>query len=150
MVKRVVLLACFLLTFVLSTLAVPVVADEGQVIVPEEIQWRTHSSIAGVESAIAIGNPSASALYVLLGKMDEGTIFPAHTHPDNRITTVLSGVMYYGTGEQFDPTNVQAYPSGSVVYTPAGVPHYMWSKEGEIIAQETGFGPTGLEFITAE
>jgi len=115
-----------------------------QTVLPDDLQWRSNPKIAGVQSAIAVGDSSNSELYVLFGKMNEGAIFPAHTHPDDRLTTVISGVMYYGVGEQFDRTNVQPYPVGSVVYTPAGVPHFMWAQDGETVMQETGFGPTGL------
>ncbi|MEL7223952.1 MAG: cupin domain-containing protein [Cyanobacteria bacterium J06576_12] len=117
-----------------------------QVMLPENIQWRENPEIAGVESAIALGNPSSSELYVLFGRMAPGSTFPAHSHPDDRITTVISGVMYYGIGETFNPENVQAYPAGSVVYTPAGTPHFMQSQDAETLMQETGFGPTGLTF----
>lgn len=117
-----------------------------QVMLPENIQWRENPEIAGVESAIALGNPSSSELYVLFGRMAPGSTFPAHSHPDDRITTVISGVMYYGIGETFNPENVQAYPAGSVVYTPAGTPHFMQSQDAETLIQETGFGPTGLTF----
>lgn len=103
----------------------------------------------GVQSAIALDNPSNIELYVLFGKMEAGAIFPAHTHPDARITTFISGVMYYGIGEKVDLTNVQSYPAGSVVYTPAGIPHFIWAKDTESLMQETGFGPTGLRFTTA-
>ena len=65
-----------------------------QTVLPDDLQWRTNPDIAGVQSAIALGEPSNSGLYVLFGKMDAGATFPAHTHPDERITTVLSGVMY--------------------------------------------------------
>ena len=119
---------------------------DGQTIQLESIEWRANSSIAGVQSAIAVGDPSDTGLYALLGKMAVRTVFPAHVHPDNRITTVISGVMYYGVGEQFNPNNALAYPAGSIVYTAAGTPHFMWSKDGEVIAQETGFGPTGITF----
>ncbi|MEM8505392.1 MAG: cupin domain-containing protein [Cyanobacteria bacterium P01_D01_bin.1] len=125
------------------------VAAEVQVALPESIQWQENPNITGVESAIALGNPSDSALYVLFGKMSPDTPFPAHSHPDDRITTVLSGVMYYGIGETFDPAQVQAYPPGSVVYTSAGTPHFMQTKEAETIMQETGFGPTGMTFCSA-
>ena len=70
-------------------------------------------------------------------------------HPDDRITTVISGVMYHGIGEENDPNNIQSYPAGSVVYTPAGTPHYMWAKDGQTVMQETGIGPTGIEFANA-
>lgn len=125
------------------------VAAEAQVALPDDVQWQENPNISGVESAIALGNPSDSVLYVLFGKMSPDTPFPAHSHPDDRITTVISGVMYYGTGETFDPEQVQAYPAGSVVYTPAGTPHFMQTKEVETIMQETGFGPTGMTFFSA-
>ena len=125
------------------------ISAEVQVALPDDIGWQENSDIAGVESAIALGNPSNSELYVLFGKMSPDTPFPAHSHPDDRITTVLSGVMYYGIGETFDPAQVQAYPAGSVVYTPAGTPHFMQTREAETIMQETGFGPTGMTFFSA-
>ncbi|MEM7796876.1 MAG: cupin domain-containing protein [Cyanobacteria bacterium P01_D01_bin.71] len=118
-----------------------------QSVVPNDLQWNPHSEFAGVESAIAFGNPSDSELYVLFGKMGGGAIFPAHTHPDARITTVISGVMYYGIGKQFDRTDIQPYPAGSIIYTPAGTPHFMWVQNDETIMQETGFGPTGIRFM---
>ena len=119
-----------------------------QGVLPDDLQWRPHPTIAGVQSAIALGNPSNSELYVLFGKMETGATFPAHIHPDNRITTVLSGMMYYGIGEQLDLAHVQPYPAGSVVYTPAGAPHFMWAGDRETVMQEVGFGPTGLTFTT--
>ena len=54
--------------------------------------------------------------------------------------------MYYGVGERFDPANATAYPAGLIIYTAAGIPHFMRTKEGEAIAQETDFGPTGITF----
>ncbi|MEO1347933.1 MAG: cupin domain-containing protein [Cyanobacteria bacterium J06635_15] len=120
-----------------------------QSVLPDQRQWRENPTVAGVQSAIALGDPSHSELYVLFGKMAVGVTFPAHTHPDDRITTVLSGVMYYGIGEQFDQANIQPYPAGSVVYTPADTPHFMWSKEGETLMQEVGIGPTDLRFVAS-
>ena len=119
-------------------------------VLPKDLQWKVNPNIKGVKSAIAIGDSSNSQLYVLFGKMDKGAIFPAHTHPDDRITTVISGVMYYGVGDQFDRTKVNAYPAGSVVYTPSGVPHFMWAKNSNTVMQETGFGSTGLRFTTVK
>lgn len=82
--------------------------------------------------------------------MAAGVRFPAHTHPDARLTTVVSGVMYYGVGRRFGEVELKPYPAGSVVYTPAGTPHVMWAKDGETVMQETGYGPTGLEFISEQ
>ena len=56
--------------------------------------------------------------------------------------------MYYGVGKVPKVTDFQAYPAGSVIYTPAGTPHIMWAKDGEIVVQESGFGPSGAEFVS--
>ena len=131
----------------IDLLKTPVSQVQVQTVLLENLGWTPSPKLAGVESASALGNLSDSALYVLFGKMNGGAIFPAHTHPDARITTVISGVMYYGVGEQFDRMNTQLYPAGSVIYTPAGIPHFMWVKEGEAVMQETGSGPTGIKFM---
>ena len=76
----------------------------------------------------------------------EATVRAIIEQVSDRITTVISGVMYYGVGGQSDLNSIQSYPAGSVVYTPAGTTHYIWAKDGEIVMQETGRGPTGIEF----
>jgi len=125
----------------------PISQVQVQTVLLENLEWIPSPKFAGVESASVLGNLSDSELYVLFGKMDGGAMFPAHTHPDARITTVISGVMYYGVGAQFDRMNIQLYPAGSVIYTPAGITHFMWVKEGEAVMQETGTGPTGIKFM---
>jgi quercetin dioxygenase-like cupin family protein len=132
----------------LSSSPLSSVQQQVQRVLPHELQWQDNPDIVGVQSAVAVGDSSNSELYVLFGKMKGGVTFPAHTHPDDRITTVISGIMYYGVGERADRANTQPYPAGSVVYTPAGVSHFMWVQDGETVMQETGLEPTGLEFTT--
>ena len=117
-----------------------------QTILPEDVRWEDNLSLEGIQTATVIGNPGNAELYVLLSKMSEGAILPTHTHPDDRITTVLSGVMYYGAGE-FNPETAKSYPAGSIVYTPAKTPHYMYAKDGETIMQQTGVGATEIDFL---
>jgi hypothetical protein len=114
---------------------------------PPATGWTPNPAVAGAQSAVMAGAPNKPGLYAMFGKMVQGTIFPPHTHPDDRITTVIQGVMYYGTGDRFDAAAAKAYPAGSVVFTPAGTPHYMWAKEGDVVMQESGSGPTGAQFL---
>ena len=103
--------------------------------------------IEGVESAAVIGDSSQAELYVMVGRLAEGVVFPVHTHPDARLSTVLSGTMYYGVGEVLEEVEFTPYPAGSVVYTPPGTPHWMWAQDGEVVVQESGFGPTESVFL---
>ena len=119
-----------------------------QGILPSELQWQDNLSIDGIQTAFAIGNPANSEFYVLFNKVASKTILPAHNHPDDRLTTVISGTIYYGMGEKFDLANMKSYPEGSIIATPAGTPHYLGTKDKEATIQQTGIGPTEIEFLT--
>jgi hypothetical protein len=106
--------------------------------------WRANPTLPGVSSAVGVGNPAQPGLYAMFGRMERGARFPPHTHPDGRLTTVIYGTMYLGMGDVFDESNVVAYAQGSVVFTPANAAHYMWAKDGVVIMQEAGAGPTAM------
>jgi len=127
------------------------VSEKGiEVFLPPDLAWEDNPDVPGVQNASGVGDPTKPQLYTSFGKIEEGVRFPSHTHPDARITTVLAGVMFYGVGERFDRVKLKPYPAGSVIYTPPGVPHVMWAKDGEIVVQETGYGPTGSELSDPE
>ena len=48
---------------------------------------------------------------------------------------MLSGTLYVGFGEQFDESTLVAVPAGAVYVAPAGVPHFLMAKDGEVIYQ---------------
>ena len=59
---------------------------------------------------------------------------------------MLAGTVYVGFGENFNEAEVVAIPAGAVYIAPANVPHYLWAKEGDVMYQEAGMGPTGTSF----
>jgi quercetin dioxygenase-like cupin family protein len=73
-----------------------------------------------------------------------------HTHPEDRVYTVISGVFYIGLGDRFEAEKLQAYPPGSVIVLPGDTPHFHWAKSGEYVSQVTAIGPLGLEFIDSK
>jgi hypothetical protein len=42
---------------------------------------------------------------------------------------------------------MKAYPAGTFYSEPPKSPHYTWAKDGEVIIQLTGIGPSGKTFI---
>jgi hypothetical protein len=42
---------------------------------------------------------------------------------------------------------LKAYPAGTFYSEPPKTPHYVWAKDGEVIIQTTGMGPTGTTMI---
>lgn len=102
----------------------------------------------GIFAAAAVGNLAQSgALYVLYVKYMAGARSAPHTHPDERTVTVVSGTFYAGSGAKFDDAKLTALKPGSIIVIPAGVPRYGWAKEGEVILQEAGRGPSGTTML---
>ena len=128
-----------------TVIAKPV--SQVQTLLPEDIQWEDNLNLAGIETAIALGNPGNAELYVLFNRISPGAVLPAHTHPDNRITTVISGTVYFGTGSELNPDSLEAYPAGSIIYTPAATPRLIMAKDEPTIIQHTGVGPTEIDFV---
>ena len=74
-----------------------------------------------------------------------------HWHPDEvRTAVVLSGTLYFASGDKWDESKFKAYPAGTFYSEPSKAPHYTWAKDGEVIIQITGVGPSGKTFISAD
>lgn len=115
-------------------------------ILPTTVKWQT-SSITRNEIAWFVGAPDKQGVYAQRVKIPAGNRIAPHTHPDERFSIVLEGTIYVGFGEIFDEAKVVAVPTGGMYIAPAGVPHYVWARDGAAIYQETGFGPTASNFI---
>jgi quercetin dioxygenase-like cupin family protein len=110
-------------------------------VLPGDVKW-TNTPTPGVQLGVVYGNLLQPGLYVVRMKMAADSKVLPHTHPDTRYVTVLSGNMYFGLGDTFDPDKMKAYPPGSLITVPANTPHYVWMKDGEGIIQDVGIGPT--------
>jgi quercetin dioxygenase-like cupin family protein len=97
-----------------------------------------------VKLAVIAGDPSKPAPYVVRVKVPNGIKLMPHTHPEDRIYTVMSGVFYIGFGTVFDPDKLVAYGPGSVVILPANTPHFHWAKSGSTSRKSTERGRWGL------
>ena len=97
--------------------------------------------------AVVVGQPSEAAPYVIRVKVPGGVKLMPHTHPEDRVYTIISGVFYIGLGDRFDADELQAYPPGSVVVLPGDTPHFHWAKSGEYVSQVTAIGPLGLGYV---
>jgi len=79
-------------------------------------------------------------------KFPAGQVVQAHSHPDDRIYTVISGTWYIGWGEKFDESKLTALPPGSLYTEPAKVTHFITTKE-DVVVQVSGTGPTATDFV---
>ena len=97
--------------------------------------------------AVVAGDPAKPGLYTTRVKLPSGVKLMPHTHPEDRVYTVISGVFYIGLGERFDSERLVAYPPGAVIELPSGTPHFHWAKSGEYVTQISAIGPFGLDYV---
>ena len=120
-------------------------------ILPEEIEWKPFAAFPqSARLALVAGEPLREGPYTIRVKLARGTKMMPHSHPEDRMYTVISGIFYIGLGDTFDAEKLQAYPPGSVIILPGNTSHFHWAKSGEYITQVTAIGPLGLEYIDAK
>lgn len=96
------------------------------------------------QTVVIYGDPTKPGLYVSRIRFSPGWKDPPHWHPDAaRTVVVLSGTFYFGSGETWDDSKIKAYPAGTFYSEPPKSPHFTWAKDGEVIIQLTGIGPSG-------
>ena len=119
----------------------------GVMLTPDEIKWKPNPRVEGLGVAKIQGNAKEPGAFVHRVKFPKGRIVQAHSHPDDRTYTVLSGTWYIGWGKTYDPEKLTALPAGSFYTEPAGVPHFISTPDGEAVVQITGTGPTAVHYI---
>ena len=116
---------------------------------PDQIKWNNAPPVVtkDAQAAVLSGPLDKAVLYTQRVHLAPGGMVMPHTHPDARYTTVLSGDLYVGVGDAVDAATAARYPAGSFLVMPAGKVHYSWAKDGEVVYQESGIGPTGTSFL---
>jgi len=117
----------------------------------EDIDWKPFAAFPpSVRLAVVVGQPSETGPYTIRVKVPRGVKLMPHRHPEDRVYTVISGVFYFGLGDQFDADKLQAYPPGAVIVLPGDTPHFHWAKSSEYVTQVTAIGPLGLEYLDSK
>jgi quercetin dioxygenase-like cupin family protein len=110
---------------------------------PDQLVWTPYP--AGGVQAFLLGDPSGPGTYVVRIRVPAGLRLAPHFHPDGRIVQVLSGTMYFAYGDSGDTTRLRAFPAGSLWTEPPGAVHYAWARDGEVVLQIVGTGPSGSQ-----
>lgn len=119
-------------------------------ILPQDLKYNPLPVLPkGIEVANLFGNSAekTEAPWASRIKFSANVRLAPHSHPDTRYVTVLSGTYYQGVSDRFDEKSLVAYPPGSFLIVPAGVKHFVWAKDGEVIIQESGTSPTGISYV---
>ena len=114
---------------------------------PQDIEFK--GPVTGPPQTVVLyGDPTKPGVFVSRVKFSAGWKDPPHWHPDEvRTVVVLSGTLYFGSVEKWDENKFKAYPAGTFYSEPPKAPHFSWAKDGEVIIQITGVGPSAKTFI---
>ena len=114
----------------------------------EQVRWFTPSYYTdGRQRARLFGDSSRVGAWVDRVRLPAGMRIRAHTHPHDELVTVIEGTWYLGEGTKFNPTNLKRYPAGSFIVIPAGVPHFVATRESSVIVQLNGNGKFRTDYV---
>jgi quercetin dioxygenase-like cupin family protein len=117
-------------------------------ILPDQVKWQPTAAIPpGGQSAVLYGDPRKAVPFVTRVRQPADYKIQPHTHPEERVYTVISGTFYIGFGDKLDPTKLKAFPAGSMFVVPAYASHFHWMRSGEAVVQVSGVGPSGIEYV---
>ena len=109
-------LTCLALAFgavVFSALAFGQGTGTGVLKLPQDIEFK--GPLTGPPQTVMLyGDPTKAGVFVSRVKFSAGWKDPPHWHPDEvRTVVVLSGTLYFGSGDKWDESKFKAYPAGT-------------------------------------
>ena len=123
-------------------------AGESVLKLPDQIEWKAPAVSPGPSTAVLFGDPSKPGVYVTRTKFPAGFKLMPHTHPDEwRTIVVLSGTIHFALGDKWDELKLKPRPAGTFFSEAKAAPHFVWAKDGEVVIQVTGMGPSGTTLI---
>ena len=123
-----------------------IAADQHVMVQPDDLKWASAPPVLpkGAHIAVLYGDPDKAEPFVFRLKFPAGYKVAAHIHPNDYNVTVLSGAMYLGMGDKFDPAQGQALNAGGYLHLPKR--HYEWTNEDTVI-ELSGIGPVGMTYL---
>ena len=110
---------------------------------PTDLKWKPNPLVQGSEQAVLLGDPKKAGPYVMRIKFPPNFNNKPHTHPDDRVVTIISGTWNFGHGDTFDASKGKSLPQGTFFTEPANAVHYNFTKAEPVVIQIHGMGPTG-------
>jgi quercetin dioxygenase-like cupin family protein len=108
------------------------------------------SGVNGIQTRVLKGDPNKPGLYTIQLTVPANTKIEAHTHPDDRVATVISGTWYIGYSSRFDEKKLKPLTPGSFYTEPPSVAHFARTGNRSVVIQITGYGPTGTTYMDSK
>jgi len=115
------------------------------------LKWSDAPSVGpGAKIAVLEGDLKAAAPFTFRLKLPPNSKLGVHTHPTFERVTMISGVLFFATGDKFDSAKAKAYKPGDAFMVPPGMPMYAYTEKEEAILQLHGTGPWGINYLNPE
>ena len=123
-------------------------ADQHVMVQADNLKWTDAPPVLpkGAQIAVLYGDPGKPGPFVFRLKFPAGYKVAPHIHPNDYNLTVLSGTIYLGMGDKFDPARGQALNTGGFLHLPKRTHHYEWSTD-ETVIELSGIGPVGMTYL---
>jgi len=109
----------------------------------------TTFNVQGAQIAVLHGSPAKPGLFTIYVKLPANFKLPVHSHPDERVRTIISGTYYSAIGDKVDGSKLMAFPPGTFSHVPPKVWQFAETRDEEVVFQITGIGPTGIDYLNA-
>src|SRR2546428_6401793 len=103
--------------------------------------------VGGIQPGLLKGDPNNPVLYTIQLTVPANTRIEAHTHPDDRVATVISGTWQIGYGTAFDEKKLKALVPGSFYMEPPNVAHFARTGYTAIMVLIKVYGTTVTTYV---
>jgi uncharacterized RmlC-like cupin family protein len=105
------------------------------------------SGVAGIQTVVLKGDPNQAGVYTIMLLVPAHTRIAAHSHRDDRVATVISGLWRIGYGDRFDEAKLKPLPPGSFYTEPPARNHFAETGDEPVVVQITGYGPSSTTYV---
>ena len=117
-------------------------------VLPDDLKWTPLPSMPkGAQIAVLHGSPGKPGLFTIRVKLPANFKLPVHSHPDERVRTIIAGTYYSAIGDKVDNSALMAFPAGTFSHVPPKVWQFAETRGEEVVFQITGVGPTGIDYL---
>jgi len=108
------------------------------------LAWTPSDLTADLSSAWVVGNQNDRRIFLVRSRLAKGGRVAPHSYAKERVIAVITGVLHFASGPEFDERALQRYEAGDVIRVPADVMHYFTAPDGEVTFDQLGMGPAPL------
>ena len=141
--------ALALLAFCAVVATAAAAADNGQSFIgPKDFKWgpAPPSLPPGAQLSVLQGDPGKPGVFAVRLMVPGGYRIAPHWHSQDEALTVISGTLYLGMGDKYDPGTARGLAAGGFHYLPAKAHHYAFAKKPTVV-QINGNGPFDIMYI---